>query len=113
VCADAASAAETDWAQIVALYDQLHALRPSAVVALNRAVAVGELEGAAAGLEALDALGAGALVEYQPYHAARADLLVRAGRSDEAGDAYDRAIELTGNPAERAFLERQRARAES
>ena len=110
---DAASAAETDWAQIVALYDQLHALRPSAVVALNRAVAVGELEGAAAGLEALDALGAGALVEYQPYHAARADLLVRAGRSDEAGDAYDRAIELTGNPAERAFLERQRARAES
>ena len=109
VHADAASAAETDWAQIVALYDQLQALRPTDVVALNRAVAVGELEGAAAGLEALDALDAEALSDYQPYHAARADLLARAGRAAEALQAYDRAIELSGNPTERSFLERQRA----
>jgi RNA polymerase sigma-70 factor (ECF subfamily) len=109
VHADAASAAETDWAQIVALYDQLHALRPNAVVALNRAVAIGELEGADAGLATLDALHAEGLTDYQPYHAARADLLARAGRDDEALHAYDRAIELSGNPTERGFLERQRA----
>lgn len=110
VHADAASAADTDWAQIVALYDHLHALRPSPVVALNRAVAVGELEGAAAGLVALAALDADALAHYRPYHAARADLLARAGRHDEALDAYDRAIALDGNPTERRFLERQRRR---
>lgn len=109
VHADAASAADTEWTQIVALYDQLHALRPTAVVALNRAVAIGELEGAAAGLEALDALDAEALADYQPYHAARADLLARAGRDDEALRTYDRAIELSDNLAERRFLERQRA----
>jgi RNA polymerase sigma-70 factor (ECF subfamily) len=109
VHADAATAAETDWAQIVALYDQLLAVRPNAVVALNRAVAVGEMDGAATGLAALDALDADGLGDYQPYHAARADLLARAGRGDEALDAYDRAIELSGNPAERGFLERQRA----
>jgi RNA polymerase sigma-70 factor (ECF subfamily) len=109
VHAEAASAAETDWAQIVALYDHLQALRPTDVVALNRAVAVGELEGAAAGLEALDALDAEALSDYQPYHAARADLLARAGRAAEALQAYDQAIELSGNPTERSFLERQRA----
>jgi RNA polymerase sigma-70 factor (ECF subfamily) len=110
VHADAAAAADTDWAQIVALYDQLHALRPTAVVALNRAVAVGELAGAGAGLEALHEIDAEALSDYQPFHAARADLLARAGRVDEALDAYDRAIELSGNPTERAFLERQRSR---
>ena len=109
VHADAGSTAETDWAQIVALYDHLHALRPTAVVALNRAVAVGELEGADAGLAALDALEYEGLAAYQPYHATRADLLARAGRGEEARDAYDRAIELSGNPAERGFLERQRA----
>ncbi len=109
VHADAASAADTDWTQIVALYDQLQALRPTAVVALNRAVAVGELEGSAAGLEALDALDAEALADYQPYHAARAGLLARVGRDDEALGAYDRAIELSDNLAERRFLERQRA----
>ena len=109
VHADAASPAETDWVQIVALYDQLHALRPTAVVGLNRAVAIGELEGAAAALEALDALDAEALADYQPYHAARADLLARAGCGEEAREAYDRAIELSGNPTERTFLERQRA----
>ena len=95
-------------AQIVALYDQLHALRPTPVVALNRAVAVGELDGAAAGLAALDALDTEALADYQPFHAARADLLVRAGRRDEALAAYDRAIELSGNPTERGFLRQQR-----
>lgn len=113
VHADAVSAAATDWAEIVALYDQLHALRPTAVVALNRAVAVGERDGAAAGLDALDALDAETLADYQPYHAVRADLLARAGRRDEARDAYDRAIELSGNPTERSFLERQRTLAGS
>jgi len=107
VHADAATAAATDWSQIVALYDQLHALRPHAVTALNRAVALGELRGAAAGLDALDSLDVSLLEDYQPYHAARADLLARAGRR-EATAAYDRAIELTANPTERRFLERQR-----
>jgi RNA polymerase sigma-70 factor (ECF subfamily) len=112
VHADAPTAGSTDWSQIVALYDQLHALRPNAVVATNRAVAVGELEGPAAGLAALDALDdadASALAAYQPYHATRADLLARAGRATDAIAAYDRAIELTTNPAERRFLEDRRA----
>ncbi len=107
VHADAATAATTDWSQIVALYDQLHAMRPDAVTALNRAVAIGEMRGAAAGLDALDALDATPLSDYQPYHAARADLLARAGRPG-ASAAYDRAIDLTTNPIERRFLERQR-----
>ena len=110
VHADAATAAATDWSQIVALYDQLHALRPDAVTGLNRAVAIGEQRGAAAGLDALDSLDASPLADYQPYHAARADLLARAGRPG-ATAAYDRAIELTANPSERGFLERQRAAA--
>ncbi|HEX7131268.1 MAG TPA: DUF6596 domain-containing protein [Iamia sp.] len=109
VHADAATAAATDWSQIVALYDQLHALRPHAVVALNRAVAIGEMQGAAAGLDALDALDVTLLEDYQPYHAARADLLARAGRPGAIA-AYDRAIELTANEAERRFLEHQRRR---
>lgn len=107
VHADARSADATDWSQIVVLYDQLHALRPNPVVALNRAIAVGELHGAAEGLAALDALDADRLADYQPYHAARADLLAQAGRGAEAVEAYDRAIALTTNPAERAFLTRQ------
>jgi len=111
VHADAATAAETDWSQIVTLYDQLYALRPNAVVALNRAIAVAELHGPAAGLSALATLDTAVLEDYQPYHAARADLLARAGRGDAAVDAYDRAIELTANPTERHFLERQRAAA--
>jgi RNA polymerase sigma-70 factor (ECF subfamily) len=106
VHADAPTAADTDWSQIVALYDQLYATRPNPVVALNRAVAVGELQGPSAGLDALAGLG---LDEYQPLHAARADLLARAGRPDEAIDAYDRAIALTSNPAEQQFLEHQRS----
>ena len=109
VHADAASAVHTDWRQIVTLYDQLHALSPTAVVALNRAIAVGELDGAAAALEALDALDGEALTDYPPYHAARADFLARIGRDGEARRAYDRAVALTDNLAERRFLERQRA----
>ncbi len=109
VHADASTADATDWSQIVALYDQLHTLRPDPVVALNRAIAVAELDGPGAGLAALDAVDAEALAGYQPYHAARADLLARAGRRADAIDAYDRAIALTANPTEQAFLRRQRA----
>jgi len=108
VHADAATAAATDWTQIVALYDQLYAMRPNAVTALNRAVAIGEMRGAVAGLDALDSVDVSLLEDYQPYHAARADLLARAGRRDATVAAYDRAIELTANPTERRFLERQR-----
>jgi RNA polymerase sigma-70 factor (ECF subfamily) len=110
VHADAPTAADTDWAQIVALYDQLAIVRPDPVVALNRAVAVGELHGPVAGLAALDALETDGLADYQPFHAARADLLARAGRTEEAIAAYDRALELTTNPAERDFLAAQRSR---
>jgi len=109
VHADAASAEETDWSQIVALYDQLFALRPNPVVALNRAIAMGELHGPELGLEVVEALDAEALADYQPYHAARADLLARTGDRDAAAAAYARAIELTTNPTERGFLEAQRA----
>jgi RNA polymerase sigma-70 factor (ECF subfamily) len=109
VHADAATAAATDWSQIVALYDQLHALRPNAVVALNRTIALAELHGPADGLAALEALDPAQLDDYQPYHAARADLLARAGHHDAARAAYERAIDLSANPAERQFLERQRA----
>jgi RNA polymerase sigma-70 factor (ECF subfamily) len=110
VHADAATAEATDWSQVVALYDQLFALRPNPVVALNRAVAVAERDGAEAGLDALSAVDATSLAEYQPLHAVRADLLARAGRFGEAVAAYDRAIELSANLAERAFLEQQRER---
>lgn len=109
VHADADSAVATDWAQIVALYDQLHAPRPNAVVAMNRAIAIAELRGPADGLAALVALGAEQLDGYQPYHAALADLLARVGRVNDAIAAYDRAIELTTNAAERRFLEERRA----
>jgi RNA polymerase sigma-70 factor (ECF subfamily) len=114
VHADAPTAAATDWSQIVALYDQLYAMRPDAVTALNRAVAIGEMRGAAAGLDALESLESHESLDvtlldgYQPYHAARADLLARAGRRHAAVAAYDRAIELTANLTERHFLERQR-----
>jgi RNA polymerase sigma-70 factor (ECF subfamily) len=102
---DAPTAADTDWPQIVALYEQLYTIQPNPVVALNRAVAVGVLHGPAAGLDALADVH---LDDYQPYHAVRADLLTRAERIQEAITAYDRAIELTSNPAERDFLNRQR-----
>jgi RNA polymerase sigma-70 factor (ECF subfamily) len=108
VHADAPSADATDWHQIVALYDQLYALRPTAVVAINRAVALGERDGAAAGLAALHTVDAAVVDEYQPYHAARADLLARAGHTADAIAAYDRAIALTSNPPERDFLTARR-----
>ncbi|MGH9137751.1 MAG: RNA polymerase sigma factor [Acidimicrobiales bacterium] len=111
VHADADTVEATDWSQIVALYDQLHTRRPNAVVAMNRAIAIGELRGPAEGLAALAAIDADHLPAYQPYHAARADLLVRAGRVDDAIAAYDRAIELTTNPAEHRFLTQQRVAA--
>lgn len=109
VHADAATADRTDWAQIVALYDQLLAVRPNAVVAINRAVAVGELRGAAEGLVALDAVDEAGVAGYQPFHAVRADLLARAGRLSEALAAYDRAIRLTENTSERRFLTDRRS----
>ena len=109
---DAATADATDWSQIVTLYDQLHAQRPNAVVALNRAIAIGELRGPDDGLTALAGLGTDELEQldgYQPYHAARADLLARAGRAVDASAAYDRAIDLTTNVTERTFLLEQKA----
>jgi RNA polymerase sigma-70 factor (ECF subfamily) len=99
---DAASAEDTDWRQIAALYDQMYALTPTPVVALNRAVAVGERDGPAAGLAALEAVDG--LANYHAYQAARADLLRRVGREAEAADAYRIAVELSTNPAERAYL---------
>jgi len=111
VHAAAPTAEATDWGQIVALYDQLLALRPDAVVAVNRAVAVAERHGPAAGLAALDAVDADAAAGYQGFHATRAELLRRLGRAAEAVGAYDRALALTTNGAERAFLESQRERA--
>jgi RNA polymerase sigma-70 factor, ECF subfamily len=109
VHADAATVESTDWSQIVALYDQLHAQRPNAVVALNRAIALAELHGVDAGLAALDDLDTDQLAEYQPFHAARAGLLARAGRVDDAVAAYDKAVELTTNGVEARFLAEQRA----
>lgn len=111
VHADAATATATEWSQIVALYDQLYLMVPNPVVGLNRAVAIAELRGPAAGLAALESLDVTALADYQPYHATRADLLARAGRRDAAVAGYDRALALTTNPAERRFLERQRVAA--
>jgi len=109
VHADAADARSTDWVQIVALYDQLYEIAPNPIVGLNRAVAVAELAGPDAGLAALADRATERLESYQPYHAARADLFARAGRPADAVTAYDRAIELTANPAEAAFLRRRRA----
>jgi RNA polymerase sigma-70 factor, ECF subfamily len=106
VHSDAPTAATTDWSQIVQLYDQLMAVAPSPVVALNRAVAVAEVEGPEAGLVLVDSL---ALDGYHLFHAVRADLLRRLGREAEAAWAYDAAITLTENAAEHDFLERNRS----
>ena len=103
---DAPRAEDTDWSQIVALYDQLLAMAPSPVVALNRAVAVAELRGPEAGLAIVDALS---LDGYHLFHSTRADLLRRLDRVDEARAAYERALSLATNAAERAFLERRLA----
>jgi RNA polymerase sigma-70 factor (ECF subfamily) len=105
VHSDAATIDATDWAQIVQLYDQLASFDPSPVVALNRAVAVAEVDGPASGLALVDELD---LETYYLFHAIRASLLVRLGRTGDAARAYDAAIERTHNAAERAFLERSR-----
>jgi RNA polymerase sigma-70 factor, ECF subfamily len=98
---------DTDWSQVVALYDQLVRLDPSPIIVLNRAIAVAELEGPEVALIAIDGLE-DELVGYHAYHAARADLLRRLGRSQESHAAYDKAIELSGNTAETAYLTRRR-----
>ena len=105
VHSDAPSAAETDWRQIVALYDQHMQLAPSPIVALNRAVAVAEVDGPAAGLAIVDGLE---LEDYYLFHSVRADLLRRLGRDGEAARAYDSAIARCENAAERRFLENRR-----
>ncbi|HEY8238228.1 MAG TPA: RNA polymerase sigma factor [Candidatus Limnocylindrales bacterium] len=103
----------TDWAQIAALYGRLANLTPSPVVELNRAVAIAMAEGPAAGLELLDAIADDErLATYQYFHSARADLLRRLGRRPAAAEAYRRAIELTSNEIERAFLTRRLAEVE-
>jgi RNA polymerase sigma-70 factor (ECF subfamily) len=98
---------DTDWSQVVALYDQLVRLDPSPIVALNRAIAVAELDGPEVALAAVDGLE-DQLAGYHAYHATRADLLRRIGRSEESRAAYDEAIRLAGNTAEIAYLTRRR-----
>jgi RNA polymerase sigma-70 factor (ECF subfamily) len=102
----AREARDTDWWQVVALYDQLVRLDPSPIVALNRAIAVAELDGPDVGLAAVDRLG-DRLAGYHAYHATRADLLRRLGRNRDARAAYTLAIELAGNAAETAYLRRR------
>jgi RNA polymerase sigma-70 factor (ECF subfamily) len=104
----AATAADTSWQRIVALYDRLAALTPDPVVELNRAAAIAQAGDVAGGLARIDALAC-ALDGYHYFHAARADLLRRLGARDAAADAYARALELAGNTAERAFLARRLA----
>lgn len=104
---DAATAPDTDWRQIVALYDQLHAVTPTPVVTLNRAIAVAEVEGPAAALAIVDGLD---LHGYHLFHAVRGDLLERLGRTDEASDAYEAARIRTANAAEQSLLARRRDR---
>ncbi|MGD9701169.1 MAG: RNA polymerase sigma factor [Acidimicrobiia bacterium] len=108
VHADAATADVTDWAQIVALYDHLYAIQPNDVVALNRAIAVAELSGPQAGLDALESVR---LDGYHLFHAARAGLLDRLGHVEAAVEAYDRAIALATNESERRFLTNRRTSA--
>jgi RNA polymerase sigma-70 factor (ECF subfamily) len=104
VHSDAATARATDWWQILQLYNQLIALAPSPVVALNRAVAVAEVEGPDAALSLVDGLDLG---RYHLFHAIRADLLRRVGRNAEAAVAYKAAIAASENVAERGFLRRK------
>ncbi len=105
VHSDAATAADTDWRQILQLYDQLLAIAPSPVAALNRAVAVAEVDGPAAGLAELNDLNLGG---YYLFHAIRADLFRRLERDADAAVAYDAAIRLAGNNTERVFLQHRR-----
>src|SRR5206468_1029553 len=101
VHADATTLEQTDWSQIVALYDQQLAVAPTPVVALNRAVAVSEVQGPAAALALVDEL---VLDNYHPFHATRADLLRRLGRNSEAAAAYEHAAAMAPTGAERDFL---------
>ena len=104
----------SDWAAIERFYNALSAITDSPVVAINRAIAIAETRDPTAGLAALDALGDRVrLDEYQPYWAARADLLTRNGRTDEADRAYERAIGLESDPAVRRFLQQRREDARS
>jgi RNA polymerase sigma-70 factor, ECF subfamily len=105
VHSDAPAAADTDWSQILALYDQLAGVAPTPVVALNRCVAVAEVHGPARALELVDRLG---LDGYHLFHATRADLLRRLGRPEDAATAYDAAIDRAANRAERSFLQQRR-----
>jgi len=106
VHSEALTPADTDWPQILRLYDQLLAISPGPVVALNRAIAVAEVNGPAAALPLVEALD---LDRYHLFHAVRADLLRRVGRLTEAADAYDEAAARTQNAAEREFLRRRAA----
>jgi RNA polymerase sigma-70 factor (ECF subfamily) len=106
VHADAAIAAQTDWGQILALYDQLIGFTPTTVVALNRAIAVAEVHGAQAGLDATEGLALGG---YAPFHATRAELLRRLERRTDAVRAYDEALTFSTSTPERRFLTRRRA----
>jgi RNA polymerase sigma-70 factor (ECF subfamily) len=103
VHADAPTIEQTDWSQIVALYDHLLAVAPTPIVALNRAIAIGEVQGAATALALVDELD---LDNYQPFHATRADLLRRLNRRSEAAAAYERAAAMAPTDAEREFLMR-------
>lgn len=107
---DAPTAEATDWSQIAALYGQLARIDPSPIVALNRAVAIAELDGPEVALAQVDELGAAApvLASYHAFHATRAELLRRLGRSAEAREAYDAALAVCDNTAERALLTRRR-----
>ena len=106
---DRCRSGRADWPQVVELYDALLALSGSPVVAINRALAVANRDGAAAGLAALDAVAADPrLAEYQPYWAARAELLARTGAAREARHAYALAIGLERDPAVRSFLQQAR-----
>jgi RNA polymerase sigma-70 factor (ECF subfamily) len=108
VHATAPTASETDWSQMVALYDVLARAEPSPVIALNRAVAVAMRDGPLAGLELIDAiLARGELADYHLAHAARADLCRRLGRTAEARESYQRALALTRQEPERRFLQRR------
>jgi RNA polymerase sigma-70 factor, ECF subfamily len=114
VHAESPTAAQTDWAQIVALYDVLMRVQPSPVVELNRAVAVAMRDGPQAGLDLIDTiLARGELAAYHLAHAARAELLRRLGRTDQARDAFARALELTRQEPERRFLADRIAEMES
>ena len=104
---DALTSRVTDWGVVLTLYDQLLALQPTPIVALNRAVALAEVDGPDVALAALDELELG-LGQYHLFHAVRGDLLGRTGRLDEASAAFERAAQLTANEAERAWLRRIR-----